>query len=58
MDFTNIEVAIPEESGPREESMQSTAANSWSTKERMEYEYLKRRDPLKEFFQLVSFPFP
>lgn len=33
----------------------SSSKGGLTDKERIEYEYLKKRDPMKEFFQLVNF---
>lgn len=51
--FQFDEVALPEE-GPTERSLLSTQDNSLSQKERMELDYLRKRDPMREFFSLVS----
>jgi hypothetical protein len=43
IDFNSLEATSP-----------TTAGSGLSHKERMEYDYLKKRDPMKEFFALVS----
>jgi hypothetical protein len=44
IDFNSLEATSPTTMG----------SSNLSQKERMEYDYLKKRDPMKEFFALVS----
>jgi hypothetical protein len=45
-----------EQSGSSTTNMHSfiSVSDGFNKKERIEYEYLKKRDPMKEFFSLVS----
>jgi hypothetical protein len=54
---TNRGLFSDEESFGDESSMMSTQSNILNSKERMEFEYLKKRDPMIEFFSLVSLSF-